>query len=170
MKIVISDIPDEGTELDLTGDLQLDEIRMLSPVKATLRIDKLGPELIARGVLSARVEIECARCLNQFPFQVSSQLNLVFRPASEISKHEQYELKSEELDTVFYTGDILETDDLLKEQLILNLPMKALCSPDCKGFCPGCGTDLNVSGCSCRTVGNDPRFEILKKLKSEKEQ
>jgi uncharacterized protein len=94
---------------------------------------------------------------------------VVYHPADEISRHEQHELKSEELDTVFYTGDILETDDLLKDQLILNLPMKPLCSPDCKGLCPGCGADISTSACGCGESDVDPRFEILKKLKTEKE-
>jgi uncharacterized protein len=87
----------------------------------------------------------------------------------EIVKSEQRELKSAELDTVFYSDDLIETDDLLREQLILNLPMKPLCSPDCKGFCPRCGADLNISGCGCETKETDSRFEVLKQLKKEKE-
>jgi uncharacterized protein len=169
MKIVISDIPEEGTEVDLTGDIQSDAVRVLSPVKASLRIDKVEPELIVRGVLSGQVELECARCLKNFELKIASQVNVVYHPADEIGKHEQHELKSDELDTVFYTGDILETDDLLKDQLILNLPMKPLCSSECKGFCPVCGADKNISACNCEASEPDTRFEILKKLKTEKE-
>jgi uncharacterized protein len=166
MKITISEIPDEGIELDLTGNIQSDAVRVLTPVKASLRFDRVEPQLIARGVLSGTVELQCARCLRNFESKIVSQLNVVYHPADELSRHEQHELKSDELDTVFYTGDILETDDLLKDQLILNLPMKPLCSSDCKGFCPVCGTDLNISDCTCRSGETDSRFEILKKLKT----
>ena len=170
MKIPISDIPDEGIEIDLLSVIQADEFRTLSPVKSSLKIDKVGSELLARGVLSVEVELQCARCLRQFPLRISSQLNVVYHSADELGRHEQHELKSEELDTVFYKDDILETDDLLKDQLILNLQMKPLCSSDCRGFCPVCGADMNISACGCEAKEIDPRFEILKKLKTEKEQ
>ncbi len=169
MKIIVSEIPEEGIELDLKDDIQSDVVRIVSPVKSLLRLDKIEDEVIIKGALSADVELECSRCLSHFPTRISSQVNVVYHPVREIVKSEQRELKSAELDTVFYTDDLIDTDDLLGEQLILNLPMKPLCSPDCKGFCPKCGADLNISGCGCETKETDSRFEVLKKLKKEKE-
>lgn len=169
MKIIVSEIPEEGIELDLKDDIQSDVVRIVSPVKSLLRLDKIEDEVIIKGTLSADVELECSRCLSHFPTRISSQVNVVYHPVREIVKSEQRELKSAELDTVFYTDDLIDTDDLLGEQLILNLPMKPLCSPDCKGFCPKCGADLNISGCGCETKETDSRFEVLKKLKKEKE-
>ncbi len=169
MKIIISEIPEEGLELELKDDIQSDVVRIVSPVKSTLRLDKVGEEVIVKGVLSADVELECSRCLKHYPLRLSSQISVVYEPARDAGRGEQHELKSDELDTVFYKGDLLDTEDLLREQLILNLPMKPLCTPGCKGFCPQCGADLSISGCSCETKEPDPRFEILKKLKKEKE-
>jgi|WetSurMetagenome_2_1015567.scaffolds.fasta_scaffold00340_17 uncharacterized protein len=169
MKIIISEIPDEGIEVVLTDHLQSDAVRIVSPVEASLRIDKVETDLVASGDLSSAVELQCARCLKNFELKIASPFSVVYHPAGQIGRHEQHELKSDELDTVFYTGDIFDTDDLLKEQLILNLPMKPLCSPDCKGFCPVCGADLNISACDCRPGETETRFEILKKLKTEKE-
>jgi len=167
MKIIISEIPEEGLELNLSDQISSDAVRISSPVKSVLRLDKVGADVVARGVLSGDVELQCSRCLNDFPMHISSQVNVVYHPVKEISKAEQHQLKDDELDTVFYTGDIIDTDDLLREQLLLNLPMKPLCSPDCKGYCPICGTDLSVSGCNCKIKETDSRFEILKQLKKK---
>jgi uncharacterized protein len=169
MKIIVSEIPEEGIELELKDNIKTDVVRIVSPVNSVLRFDKIEDEVIVKGALSADVELQCSRCLNNFPTRISSQVNVVYHPVREIVKSEQHELKSAELDTVFYSDNIIETDDLLGEQLILNLPMKPLCSPDCKGFCPKCGADLNISGCGCETKETDSRFDVLKKLKKEKE-
>jgi uncharacterized protein len=169
MKIIISEIPEEGLELDLSDDISSDAVKISSPVKSVLRLDKVEDDIMARGVLNGDVELQCSRCLKNFPLHISSQVNVVYHPAKEIAKSEQRQLKGDELDTAFYTGDVIETNDLLREQLILNIPMKPLCSPDCKGFCPLCGADLNISGCDCKAKETDSRFEVLKKLKKEKE-
>jgi len=169
MKIIISEIPDEGLDLQLTGNLESDVVRIVSPVEATLRLDKVDTDLVAGGTLNGVVELQCARCLGNFEFRIASNFNVMYHPAEKSGRHEQHELKSDELDTVFYTGDVLETDDLLKDQLILNLPMKPLCSPDCRGFCPVCGADRNVTACNCDSGERDTRFEALKRLKIEKE-
>jgi uncharacterized protein len=169
MKIIVSEIPDEGLELELKDNIQSDAVKILSPVSAVLRLDKVGVNVLAKAALSCNAELQCARCLKHFPMRISSQVNVVYHPANDIAKSEQHQLKADELDTVFYRDDLIETDDLLREQLILNLPMKPLCAQDCKGFCPQCGSDLNVSGCLCETKEIDSRFEVLKKLKKEKE-
>jgi uncharacterized protein len=169
MKIIISEIPDEGLDLELTGNLESDEVKITAPVEATLRLDKVDCDLVARGTLSGAVELQCARCLGNFEHKITSNFNVMYHPAEKTGRHEQHELKSDELDTVFYTGDVLETDDLLKDQLLLNLPMKPLCSPDCRGFCPVCGADRNVVDCSCDSGERDSRFEALKRLRIEKE-
>ena len=169
MKIIVSEIPEEGIELDLKDDIKSDVVSIVSPVKSVMRLVKIEDEVMVKGALTADVELQCSRCLNHFPTRISSQVDVVYHPVKEIVKSEQHELKSAELDTVFYSNDLIETDDLLREQLILNLPMKPLCSPDCKGFCPKCGADLNIAGCGCETKETDSRFEVLKQLKKEKE-
>ena len=169
MKIIVSEIPEDGIELDLKDDIKSDVVSIVSPVKSVMRLVKIEDEVMVKGALTADVELQCSRCLNHFPTRISSQVDVVYHPVKEIVKSEQHELKSAELDTVFYSNDLIETDDLLREQLILNLPMKPLCSPDCKGFCPKCGADLNIAGCGCETKETDSRFEVLKQLKKEKE-
>ena len=58
----------------------------------------------------------------------------------------------------------LELDELVISDILLELPLKFLCSDDCKGLCPKCGTDLNTSRCSCDNRVIDPRLEALRQL------
>jgi uncharacterized protein len=170
MKIIISEIPENGLELDLTERIESDSsIRILSPVYASLRVDKQGSEVIITGIANAETEQQCSRCLEVFSMDIKSDIDIVYRPAMDINKDEHYELKSDELDTGFYKNDVLDTDDLLKEQLLLNVPMKPLCSTECKGLCPKCGANLNTAQCNCVISEIDSRLSVLKQLLTRKE-
>src|SRR5512139_1018498 len=159
MKVVISEIPEEGMDLELTEPLVSDVMKLLSPLQARLRIDKKGAEGLVTGVVSGDVELHCSRCLKNFSMALRSPMNVVYRPAEEITKEEhQHELRGDELETGFYRNDILDTDELMLEQVLLVVPMKPLCSPECKGICPKCGTDLNLDGCQFDGKETDPRF------------
>lgn len=169
MKVIISEIPEEGLELELTEKISSDEsITIASPVKASLKINKKGAEVIITGTAKGTVELQCSRCLKTFGMDIESRIDVVYHPASEINKEEHYELKGDELDTGFYKNDILDIDDLLREQLVLNVPMKPLCSEDCKGLCPRCGVNLNVTQCNCAVSEIDSRLAVLKQLLNKK--
>lgn len=58
----------------------------------------------------------------------------------------------------------LDLDELLRSDILLELPYKYLCREDCKGLCPSCGKNLNEGPCSCNLHQVDPRLEVLKKL------
>lgn len=169
MKIIVSEIPEEGMEIDLSEDLRSESVKIVSPVRAALRVDKKGPEVLIHGMVSGEVELQCGRCLRAYTVKIESPVNVVYRPVAEVNREEHYELKSDELDAGFYRDDAIELDDLLIEQLMLDLPMKALCSPDCKGICPKCGADLNATQCNCDFSEIDPRLKVLEKLLKRKE-
>lgn len=169
MKIIVSEIPEEGLELDLTENITSEAVKIVSPVHAQLSVRKTGPEVLVTGRVSGDVELQCSRCLASFPLHVDADVDVVYDPAEAVVRDENYELKSGELDTGFYKQDTLDTDELLAEQLILTIPMKPLCSPQCKGICPVCGADLNVAGCRCETKETDPRMKALEQLLKKKE-
>ncbi len=169
MKIIVSEIPEEGIELDLTEDIRDDVIRIASPVHASLKIEKRASEVLVTGEISGEVKLQCSRCLKNFSVNIKSPVEVVYHPADAVGRDENYELQSDELDMGFYRNDTLDTDELLKEQLLLNVPMKPLCSPECKGICPKCGTDLNAAQCNCGFSEIDPRLKVLEQLLKRKE-
>lgn len=169
MRIIISEIPEEGMELELNEDIQSGAVKIISPVHASLKIDKKESEVFVSGIISGDVELQCSRCLRNFIMKIESSQGVVYNPTATINKEEHYELKSDELDTGFYKEDFLEINELLAEQFLLNIPMKPLCSPECKGICPKCGTDLNMESCGCKFSEVDPRLKVLEQLLKRKE-
>ncbi len=168
MKVITSEIPEEGIEIELNEKLSTGAFKILSPVKGFLKIDKIGTEVSIKGLESADIEQQCSRCLNTFITNIKTQINVVYHPVVDIGKEEHYELKGDELNTEFYKGDVLNINDLLIEQMLLNIPMKPLCSFDCRGICPKCGGDLFSNQCNCVISEIDSRLAVLKQLLSKK--
>jgi len=65
----------------------------------------------------------------------------------------------------YYQKDSLLLEDVLREQVLLSLPVRTLCKPDCKGLCPRCGQNRNSQECSCDVGPSDPRWEALAGLR-----
>jgi uncharacterized protein len=75
------------------------------------------------------------------------------------------ELSPEDLEYGFYQDDVIDLDGLLFEQIVLQIPIKILCTDTCKGLCPHCGININMASCSCHAEFIDERLAVLKKLK-----
>lgn len=170
MKILLSDITEDGLDTEFNETIETDVIRMLSPLKAKLRIDKVSSEILVNGSLSALVEMQCSRCLNNFTNKTDININVVYHPVEELKGEDRHEIKDDELDTGFYRDEQLDISELLKEQLILSLPMKPLCSESCRGICFRCGKNLNIDSCECRQEEPDPRLAKLKKLLDDRKE
>jgi uncharacterized protein len=168
MKIIIPDIPDEGLEID--SDESIETECVVSPVRAHLKIEKAESEIIVRGNVMADIKLQCGRCMEDFSAQRNIPVEVVYHSIDEIRKDETHEVRNEELDTGFYEGEELDINELMKEQILLNIPMKPLCSDECLGICIHCGTNLNKKKCDCVTDDSDPRFSSLKELLKKKTQ
>jgi uncharacterized protein len=164
MKIVVSDITEEGLNLDMEVAVTSGPPLLLSPVMTKLRVEKAGSEVFVRGGVRAGVELQCSRCLRKFSKDIAADVNVVYHPIEELKGEEKHEIKQDELDMGFYEGDELDVEELVTEQIILAVPMKPLCSESCKGLCPRCGADLNMGSCACAGKEPDPRFAVLKNI------
>lgn len=134
MKIYLAKIPPEGfvqEEQVLASSLQLDTevIKFIAPVKVKARINRITNAVTVDLLLESRIEYTCSRCLLSFEidFNKNSQLNY------QVEKNEQ-------------VLDILED---IRQEIMLDYPLKPLCKPDCSGLCKVCGKNLNEGGCSC---------------------
>jgi uncharacterized protein len=122
------------------------------------------------GQLSTRVEAACARCLEPVTRAVERQFDLLYRPQGSDAGKEELSVTAADAEIGYYQGDGLLLEDVLREQVLLSLPVKTLCQEDCKGLCPQCGQNLNVELCACTQPLSDPRWSTLKSLgqKTEK--
>jgi len=162
MKVLISEIPEEGLDVDCKETVASDTI--LSPISARLKIMKIGSEVIVKGEVVADVKLQCSRCLMDFEHKLSVPVDVAYHPLEELKKEERHEIMVGELDMDFYSGEEMDLMTLVKEQIVLHIPMKPLCTDLCKGICLTCGNNLNTRDCSCEEKGIDSRFVILKKL------
>ena len=142
-------------------------------VKATLRAQQIGDIVEVEGRISTRVRLNCGRCLQSFEMPLESQFDLTYSqiepaPGQGSSKDEEIELTAHDMGIIHYQGDEINIEKEIQEQVVLALPLRALCSPDCKGLCPGCGTDLNTASCDCDRSPSGGKFDALKKLDLKK--
>jgi uncharacterized protein len=143
-KLAVREIFPVGA-LDFAGS----EFRQVEPVRLNARAELAASDIRIRGRLETRLELECDRCAMTMRFGIEHDFDLTYRPVSSIAREEEIEIPKDELGVGFYSGEGVDLADLAKEQVIIALPMKVVCRPDCQGLCAGCGANLNVESCRC---------------------
>ncbi len=125
-----------------------------------LVVQDLGDQYFCQGNLTVTVEEECSRCLTLFGETVTGELSFFIRFAAKTG------LESEDDEVIFLKpGEhVVDLREMVREAIILALPFKPLCDPECKGLCQYCGANLNEGACACRQDKPDDRWEDLKDL------
>ena len=119
------------------------------------------------GSLATSVESDCARCLEPAVQKVSRTFDLLYRPLGTDAGRAELSVTAAEAEVGYYEGEGLLLEDALREQVLLDLPLKVMCREDCKGLCPHCGANLNEDPCSCAEPLEDPRWAALKDLRTK---
>ncbi|MDR3050263.1 MAG: DUF177 domain-containing protein [Oscillospiraceae bacterium] len=137
--------PGEEIPFALTGDLPSlpwdgDTLRFLQPVALSGIVTAMGENLWLRGRLRAKCSLPCARCLEDAPFDCDVPLMACF----------QRDPDPDDPDVFAYAGHTLALDEALWAALLPNVPMQPLCAPGCKGLCPHCGVNRNLTPCACQ--------------------
>lgn len=140
-------------------------------LRADLEITRTERTIHLEGRLALDLQLSCARCLEPFSFVEERTVRavLLLEPPAEGDGEEEQELAPEELDESYLDGEVIDLPELLREQVLLALPAKPLCSEACKGLCPRCGADLNREACTCGPEPADPRMAVLQGLKIEED-
>lgn len=134
---------------------------------AELLANTLG-EIRVRGRLRVTMEAECDRCLESAKFPIESDFDLFYRPAAPLQKHhsgEEVKIDEGEAEIAFYEGGGLDLKDILREHILLSMPMQRICNELCQGMCPVCGQNRNAVNCGCQSKPEDDRWSALKKIK-----
>ena len=103
-----------------------------------VRASKSGHDVVVHGTLDAELMVPCARCLEPTKLPVHSNLSVLYVPAPKLSGQSdgEHELTDEEADTLPFEGDVVALDDLVRDELLLEIPMIPLCSEACPGMSP----------------------------------
>ena len=149
-------------------ELVLDDehVRLTGAPEVSGRIIRSGHQVRLRGTITARAEVDCDRCLKAVALPVETSFDVTYVPAADYTAEtEAAELQEEDLSLSVFDGVAIDVDELVREQVLLALPTRALCSEECHGLCPVCGTDRNKEACACEAKDVDPRWSALKDLR-----
>ena len=152
-------------QIDFSGE----DLEQSSPLHVTGTAELMSgsdTEVRVRGSYTVELSAQCDRCLARARFPLSASFDLFYQPAEDLSGEDEVEIDSGESEIGFYSGGGLELGEILREQVLLALPMQRVCSQTCKGFCPVCGRNRNETECDCRTEQVDDRWGALRNLKS----
>jgi len=179
MEFKISELEKEPIDFDLRfkpGSINYGEEAEQSGALATSgRAEVLhehrGPKDIVadirlRGHFAGNFQVPCARCIEPVPMALESDFDLIFRPVGADAGRPERSITAGETEIGYYQKDSLLLEDVLREQVLLSLPVRTLCKPDCKGLCPHCGQNRNSQPCSCDEGQSDPRWGALADLRS----
>ena len=119
------------------------------------------------GDFSTEIEARCARCVEPVPTRIGGDFDLLYRPLGVDAGKDERSISEAETEIGYYSGDGIELDDVLREQILLALPAKIVCAESCRGLCPRCGKNLNVESCACEEESSDPRWAALADLKNK---
>ena len=159
--------------LDLGAD-----IRQVNVLKTRGRADlveehhgkhRVIQDIRLTGDLSTRLQLACARCLEPVMQDVARSFDLLYRPQGSDAGHAELSVTDAEAEIGYYTGEGIELEDVLREQILLAVPLRVLCIEECKGLCPHCGKNLNEGQCSCAEPLEDPRWAALKDIRKRLE-
>jgi uncharacterized protein len=138
--------------------VQIDEDLDVSHLQGAVRFTRTSQGLYAQGRLATTINLECARCLNEYAQVLHVEIGdlFVYPPDDE----------SDPLLVIKETG-ILDLSGILREQLLLEVPIQPLCTAGCEGLCMICGNRIGVEECEHPEQEIDPRFAILQSLLQE---
>jgi uncharacterized protein len=133
------------------GELAIGPDLQVTGFAGQMQLGRTPQGVIVQGEFTARLPAECVRCLKPFSNQIRTTLQdlFVYPPPNPI-------------DPLLAIGEdaILDLEPLLRESMLLDLPMRPLCRPDCQGLCPVCGTDRNLSDCGHERLAAPPASSI----------
>ncbi len=169
MRVQIDEIPPEGLRLELeeAGSRFFKEeaaLRFAGTIVARLQLSRVDQFVQAWGRVAATATLQCSRCLEEFSLPIDTEFAVEIRPAEKAEGHGEVQLLADDMDVLTYSGADIDVDELVAGQVAESLPLKPLCRESCRGLCPQCGQNLNVSPCECVPAASDTRFAKLKEL------
>jgi uncharacterized protein len=148
-------------EIDLEGEA----LKLNEAVNVEGSLKKGIAQTDVQGKISARIEAECNRCLQGANLNLEFPFEAVFVTAENYTQEKEAELRADDLEVSVFEGDRIDLTELVREQILLNLPSQVLCREDCQGLCQKCGANLNLIDCNAKKKELTRDGQALEKLK-----
>jgi uncharacterized protein len=154
-------------DYEIPLDLEDDSAKAIGDVLIKGMLRSGIAQVDIKGEVKADIEIECFRCLEPSDALIEAPFSISYIAEEFYTKEKESELHGDDLEIAIFDGEKIDISIIAREQVMLNIPMKAYCKEDCKGICPKCKANLNKSACNCENKDTDPRWSALKNFKKE---
>jgi len=132
------------------GAKEYEDLRCTEPIIGSVDFTNTGRVIVARGSLSTTIELDCSRCLERLtlPVNVKIEEQLPIANLQALMAGQEEETSEEEEEPLFQ-DNVFDLSEFIRQAILVQVPIKPLCSEACKGLCPTCGTNLNQGPCDC---------------------
>ncbi len=147
-----------------------EELQCVSPVRGSVEVSNTGTLLLVRGNVRTDVRLSCGRCLTDIVMPVEGEIDEQFRLVHIGDSIVAVPEEEQDSGTGLVNNNVLDLDELVRQNLLVGIPIQPLCTPDCQGLCPTCGQNLNAGQCACPAETIESPFQALAGLLEEEEE
>ena len=160
----------DGKVLEISAELEMQELSSRMGTFPVVRKDPVSLKVVNTGSRVLEItgdtkltfRIPCARCLTPVDYPISLHIE---RTVDMKLTEEERERGEDEFN--FVEGECLNPETLVRNELLINWPIRVLCREDCKGICSRCGANLNQGSCNCDSEPSDPRMAVIRDIFSK---
>ncbi len=146
-------------------DLEDETARLKTNAEISGELNRHIAQTDVNGEIIAAIETECSRCLLAVNENLKISFSVSFVTPENYTAEREAEIGVDDLPIAVFDGDKIDIGELVREQILLNLPEQNFCREDCRGLCQKCGANRNLINCNCLDEETDPRWAALKNLK-----
>ena len=163
MQLTVSDISISGHDFAQTMSAKKLDLECKENLHIEGKASRSGTDVFIKAKVSCILVEECDRCLGRFDFEVEAWMDLFFQPQTKDTELIFQDLDADDLGTLYYRDNTIDLTDAIRDTILLERPIKVICSEDCAGLCVSCGVNLNESECNCNKSNQkyNPFMEFL---------
>jgi len=156
----------QATETPAELGLSYPRILFPFPVELSVKLTAMNEDVLADGEARTQARAECSRCLEEVPLDLAGRFEALYVPETgpyaERRGRADFEWGDQRVN--FYSDFTIDLTEEIRNCILLELPMKPLCRPDCAGLCPRCGANLNAGPCACKPDEPDSPWSALRAI------
>lgn len=147
-----------------TLDLREEGIERAGPITGTVRLHRTNLGIYADGKVNVPIHLQCTRCLDEFDTTITFPMREEFYPTIDVNTGLPVVPPESELAFPIDRHHEVDLREAIRQNLLVAMPVRALCREECAGLCPTCGKNLNEGPCDCQPETEDARFAVLRDL------
>lgn len=141
------------------------EAEVAQPIELDCHLLKVHREVVVSGTLETSFRLTCGRCAEEFILPLQVPFEAFFLPGQQAPFEREKALEDSGADVYTYTEHVIDLSEMVRDKLLLSVPLQPLCHPGCRGLCPSCGANWNVSTCQCAQPEPESPFQLLRELR-----